>query len=189
MPPPGVGRLPMRTFTSLCVLAISGVWAWADGNSSLASANASASIWPPITLTKTHDLWFGEVILEPGYAGRKIEHNAAKGGGTREPDGPGMLSVQNRYERWHNAEFEITGAPYAGFSLVLPHYNSVFITNTSTGSVIPIQLGVPQFDAYMPNAIGLDGKTKIWVGGIVLLPVDPVPGYYSGQFQITVAYN
>lgn len=178
----------MRIPTSLCVLALCG-WALADGNQSLASANAGVIIWPPITLVKSQDLWFGEIILDSAFSGGPIEQNAAKGGGTREPDVPGLLSVQKRYDRWHNAEFEVTGAPGSGFSLVLPQYNTVFITNPSTGAAIPIQLGVPEFDAYVPNAIGLTGRTRIWVGGKLILPATPPPGYYSGQFLITVAYN
>lgn len=178
----------MRLITSLCILAISG-WALADGNQSLASASAGVTLWPPITLTKNQDLWFGEVILDSAFGGGTIEQNAAKGGGTREPDIPGLLSVQKLYDRWHNAEFEVTGSPCAGFSLVLPQYNTVSITNTSTGAVIPILLGVPEFDAYVPSSIGLTGRTRIWVGGKLVLPASPPPGYYSGQFHITVAYN
>ncbi len=179
----------MRILASLIALSAATGWAWADGNQSFTSANASVSLWPPITLTKCQDLWFGEVILDTGFTGGQIEQNAAKGGGTREPDTQGIQTVQKHYNRWNNAEFEVSGNPRAGFSVVLPQYNSVFITNTSTGAVIPIQLGVPEFDTYAPSSIGATGKTKIWVGGKLTLPTTPTPGYYHGQFSVTVAYN
>lgn len=180
----------MRKFISLIVLPMaSGGWAGANGNFASASATASVSVLPPIAVTKVQDLWFGEVIVEPGLPGRVIEQNAGKGGGTREADAPGVQTVVKRYGSWRNAEFEITGQPYASFSLDLPAYRTVYIQGTSGGSPIPMALSVPEFDAYRPSSIGQDGRTRIWIGGKLVLPAAPTAGYYQGQFSITVAYQ
>jgi hypothetical protein len=178
----------MRTTFSLLALTLATSAAWADGNQSIAVADAAATIVPPIVLTKTQDLWFGQVVVDPGGFGRVITQTAGSGGGNRAADSRGVHTIGSGTHRWHNAEFEVTGQPDLTFSLDIQR-NSLNIRCAAQGRTIPMVLNVPYLDAYRRNAIGPDGKTKVSIGGTLLLPSTPAPGTYQGQFQMTVAYN
>ena len=163
-------------------------WAWAGGNQSSAGAVTAVKIVRPIALRKTQDLWFGALLVDPGAADRKIKQHAGIGGGTREPDPPGVTQVALGSEHWRNAEFEIQGEPEASFYVTLPA-GAVQIPNTTgAGPGLTLYLDVPKFNYYVDNSIGTDGKTTMWIGGQLNLTENPSPGHYRAQFPVTVTY-
>lgn len=172
----------MRTLPSLLLLsALCPIGAWAGGNASSASALASISIVRPIVLTNLQDLYFGALLVEPNSPGGTIEQNAASGGGTRVTDPAGITQVALSTDHWHNAEFEIQGEPGANFSVYLPKGT---LQITANGASLP----VTGLNYYTDSAIATSGSTRMWIGGRLVLPVNPAPGHYSALFPVTVAY-
>ena len=164
-------------------------WLWANGNQSATKADTRVVIYRPITLTKNQNLWFGALLVDPGPGGRKVIQNAADGGGTRQPDPVGVIQIAKGYDLWHNAEFEIGGEPNASFSVDMPKNGIQLMNTTVSGPGLTLFLDVPKFNYYTDNAIGTDGKTKMWIGGRLNLPESPTPGYYQASINVTVAYN
>jgi len=187
---PAFPDIPMRRLACLLLLqTLAGGGLWANGNRSVASAGTRVTIRRPIILAKCQNLWFGALIVEPGNSGRKVIQNAADGGGTRQPDPAGVIQIAQGYDRWHNAEFEISGEPNASFSVDMPKHGIQLPNTTASGPGLTLYLDVPKFNYYTDNAIGPDGKTKMWIGGRLDLPENPTPGYYRADIQVTVAYN
>lgn len=177
-------RLRTLIAIAVCVPAV-----WADGNNDKAHGATRATILPPIKIKKIQDLWFGEIILNGAnmMVDTFIEQDADKTGGTRSADLPSFLTVVKRFEKWHNAKFEITGNKDTAFTCVIPQ-PVVTLRNTTGGTAI-LCLDQTRFNSYMGGA-ALDGsgKATIWVGGKLTLSGTQNPGLYSADFEVGVAY-
>lgn len=183
----------MRTLSLalLAFLASASPPAIADANSASATVSSTVFIAPPIKIEQRRTLWFGEVVVEAGLADRTIEQWADRLGGTRAPDAPGVNTVVMNYEPWHNAELRITGLPGACYSLCMPGDGFIQLESQSGGGAgnPSVELRVDEYNQYRTSRIDDAGQATVYVGGRLKLGSNPTPGFYHGQFLVTVAYN
>lgn len=163
-----------RTITLVAASVLFAAAAQAQFDTDTATANAGANIVAPISIDKTADLHFGDVV--PSGASGTVELTP---GGTRSAtdvtlgNGAGV-SV---------ASFDVAGDPDGTFAITLPVSST--ITNGSENMTI---------DGYtsLPAAIGtLDGTgaATIAVGATLQVGANQASGSYTGTFDVTVAYN
>lgn len=180
----------MRTMISLFfTLLVAASPALANGNTNSATAKTSAFIAPPIKIMKIQDLWFGELILNDAdmVVDTFIEQEADKSGGTRSADQPSFLTVIKKFERWHNARFEVTGLADTAYTFVIPQ-PKVLLYNTNNQTAT-LYLDSTRFNTYLGgSALDAEGKATIWVGGRLNLTGKQAPGLYSADFEVCVAY-
>lgn len=178
-----------QLISSAIVMAVLSTAAWADGNTDSAKADTRATIFPPIKITKIQDLWFGEIILNNAnmVVDTFIEQEADKNGGTRSADQPSFMTVIKRFEKWHNAKFEVTGNKDTAFTFVIPQ--PVVTLLNSTGDTATLCLDQNRFNSHLGGtALDGSGKATIWVGGKLTLSGQQNPGLYSADFEVLVAY-
>jgi hypothetical protein len=153
----------------------------AGGGRATAHAPATVTLVRPISIAMGQDLWFGNLIVEANLGTQQIIQRAADGGGDRQADPPGITQVTRSSALWHNARFEVKGEPGLGFSIVMPNHPIVILNG---GIPMKVSLNYYSSDTYI-NPVG----NSIWVGGRLELPNNPQFGRYSGDFEVTVAYN
>lgn len=132
---PPLREASMRKLPRICLVIFLPAFmpAFGDGNQASATINTCVKIAPPIKIERRRDLWFGEVVVEAGLAGRVIEQFADRSGGTRAPDAPGVRTIVLNYEPWHNAEILVSGQPGACYSLTMPGNGVVQLLSQSGG--------------------------------------------------------
>lgn len=141
-----------------------------------ATANASATIVTPITITKDVDLNFG-AIVPSGSAGTVIvgnDNSISKTGGVT------LISQLGTHSA---AAFTVNGAANASFYVTLP--NNVTLTKTSSTETMTVS-------NFYHNATGtLDGtgEEAFNVGATLAVAALQPEGLYEGTFDVTVAYN
>lgn len=166
----------------LGLLVLSGLGAIAAGTSSTASAPVRVSLVRPITIRKAQDLWFGCLLVDAGSGQLQIVQTAADGGGTRKPDPAGVTQLLQNAEPWHNAMFEVGGQSEAAFSVAMPGHPIVIHGPAQETMLVRLN--------YYCSGTMIDPQgTAIWVGGRLDIPENPRPGHYSGDFEVTVAYQ
>jgi len=173
----------MRTLATLVAVWIAaGGWAMAKGTKATAQAPVSVTLIKPISLRKCQDLWFGDLLVEANSGALQIVQTAGDGGGNRKPDPPGITQIAQASALWHNAKFEVGGEGGAGFGVAVSNH-PITIQNPLHESML-VRLNYFCSD----TTIDPQGST-IWVGGRLEMPNNPQPGRYSGEFEVTVAYN
>jgi hypothetical protein len=148
-----------------------------------ASANAHAKIITTITLTKTVDLDFGNLAVT-SVAGTVLLTAADPPtrtitGGVTLPVVTGTVTA---------AEFDVTGANNATYSITLPA--SVVITN----DLSPATMLVDTFTSDQPANVGTlsgSGTSTFLVGATCHVSAMQDPGDYNAvtDFDVTVNYN
>jgi len=154
----------------------------AAGTSGTATAPAKVNLIRPITLRRAQDLWFGCLVIDPNSGQLQIVQTAADGGGTRKPDPPGVSQLLTSARPWHNARFEVGGQSEAGFTVTMPGYPIVI---HGPG----LQTMLVRLNYYCSDTMIDPQGSSIWVGGKLDIPENPRPGHYSGDFEVTVAYQ
>jgi len=141
-----------------------------------ATANASATIVPAITISKTADLQFGLIVAGPG--GTVLIGTDS----SRSVNGPAGLT--NASFPVSAASFTVSGQANLAFSISLP--TSATLTGPSSASMT--------VNAFSSNpsgsgTIGSGGTLAFAVGGTLTVGAAQTPGAYTGTFTVTVNYQ
>jgi hypothetical protein len=150
--------------------------------SASATAQGSATIIQPITISKTSDLGFG-TIVKPTSGTNTITVSAF--GASRTISGGGNAAAVNG-DGVSSAGFLVLGDSGQHFSIsVPPSFNMTSGTNT---------LQVTTSNPLGPTGVligspGQTGAFTLGVGGSFVLTSATGSGAYTGNFVVTVAYN
>ena len=141
------------------------------------SANATATIITPISITNSTDLRFGNVAANPTLTGTVVITPAglrSAGGGATLPVITGTFGV---------ATFTVTGEGTSTYAITLP--GTVTLTGTPGGTMT-----VDNF-ASTPSGTGTlaAGTQNVTVGGTLNVGAAQAAGSYTGTFSVTVNYN
>jgi Domain of unknown function (DUF4402) len=160
-------------------LAITGLtfgsYAFAQSNSASTSANSTARVVTPISIAKTADMNFGDVVAG-GSAGTVVLTT----GGVRSATGGATLGNAGATAA---AAFNVTGQGSATYSITLP----VSTTVTSGGNTMTV-------DTFASNPAGTGtlsggGSQALAVGATLNLAASQTSGTYTGTFNLSVTYN
>jgi hypothetical protein len=138
------------------------------------TANASAVILTPISITKNTDLSFGDVYPDSAASGT-VTVDAA---GARTTGGAATLGATPGAA----AQFTVSGQASAAYTITLP---AAAVTLTSGANSMTI-------DTFATDGTGnLDGTGNevINVGATLNVSAGQAAGTYSGTFDVTVNYN
>ena len=163
------------TLSAAATLMVAGSLSAAQ-NSATTSANATARIISPITLTKVTDLNFGDVVPS-GVAGTVTVTPAAlrtSAGGASLGNGAAVTA----------ASFTVGGQGSATYTITLP---AAAVTLTSGANTMTV-------DTFTSNpsgtgALSAGGSQTLNVGANLNVGISQATGTYSGSFSVTVAYN
>jgi hypothetical protein len=142
-----------------------------------ATANATATIITPISITSSTDLRFGNVAASPTLAGTVLITPAGvrtAGGGATLPAVTGTFGV---------ATFTVNGEGTSTYAITLP--GTTTLTGTPSGTMT-----VDNFSS-TPSVTGTlaGGTQNITVGGTLNVGAAQAAGSYTGTFSVTVNYN
>jgi hypothetical protein len=142
-----------------------------------ASANATATIIAPISITNTADLAFGNVAVSAITAGTVVLTPA---GGRSATGGVTLPAVTGTFTA---AAFTVNGSGTSTYSITLPA--SATLTGTPSGTMT-----VDTFTSTPSGTGALTGGTQnITVGGTLNVGAAQAAGSYTGSFNVTVNYN
>ena len=162
------------TLTALAALAMASTLSAAQ-NSANTTANATARIITPISIAKTADLNFGDVVSS-GVAGTvavDVAGARTSAGGASLGNGTGVTA----------AAFTVSGQGSATYAITLPA--SAVITSGPNNMTV---------NGFVSNPAGTGtlsagGSQALAVGGTLQVGVAQATGSYTGTFSVTVAYN
>ena len=160
--------------SSVVALAVASAGVFGSAHAATGTANASAVILTPISITKNVDLAFGDVYPDAAAAGT-VTVDAA---GTRSAGGAAALGATAGAA----AQFAVSGEASAAYTITLP---AAAVTLTSGADTMTV-------DAFSTDGTGtLDGtgNENINVGATLNVGVNQPAGTYSGTFDVTVNYN
>jgi hypothetical protein len=143
------------------------------GQGATATANASATIITPLSITKTLDLSFGNISVG-ALAGGTIALTAANARTATGTCSFQLLPVSTV------ATFDITGAPGANLLVTLPASSTI-----SNGAVT---MTIDNYAHDAPATI-VGGALTFHVGGILNVNAAQAIGAYTGTFDVTINYN
>lgn len=151
-----------------------------NANTATATANATANILRGITLTKTEDLNFGQIV--PNGGGIVTVSTA----GVRTTADTAML-IPESYDQPHAAAFSVAGDGGHSFSIALPASTTI-----SNGSA---SMNVDNFTSSLGGSSTLSGSLNgpgtqtFTVGADLHVAADQAYGAYTGTFNVTVTYQ
>ena len=147
------------------------------GYAAQATANATAEVMTPISISKTADLRFGKFSALTG--GTIVMSDA----GSRSATGAVVLSST---DAGGAASFSVSGDPNATYAITLPASTTITHTvdNTKTMTV----------DTFTSNPSGTGtlsagGSQAISVGATLTVGNAQTVGSYTGTFDVSVEYN
>ena len=141
------------------------------------------TIIKPITITKVRDLVFGSIVSsstnDVDVVATAVENTvvSTEGFGVNEGN---PLSVTG--DPRTSAQFDITGDANKTFSII----HDATVTMAGLGASMTVTLSKNLNDS--GNALSL-GAATLYMGGSFTIPADQTEGLYSGQFDVTVAYE
>ena len=141
-----------------------------------ATANATAFIAAPITITKVTDLQFGGYIS--GIGGTVTISTV----GARTSSGP--IPLSNTLYPVGVASFTLTGAPNYVYTITLP---GPTVLAGAGGSNMNVTTFVSNPSA--TGTLSAGGTSTLTVGGTLTLSGNQTPGTYTGTFAVTVSYQ
>jgi hypothetical protein len=150
----------------------------AAGNTATATANANARIISPITIAKTTDLNFGDVIA--GTGGTVVVDSAS----VRTSTGGVALGSATGVSA---AAFNVTGATNATYTIQLPT-TAVTLNGPVAGNTMTVT-NFTSNPALTAGALGATGAQALLVGGTLNVASAQPIGAYTGTFSVTVTYN
>ena len=161
-------------FFALAIVMIAfSVSTFAQGVS--ATANASATIITPLTITKTADMNFGNIAV--GIIGGTVVLTPA---GARSATGD--VSFQS-IPAGAAAAFNVTGSAGLTYSITLP---TLPVPITSGGNTMNLTLFTS--NPASPGTL-VGGPNPLTVGATLTVGASQAVGAYTGSFSVTVAYN
>jgi hypothetical protein len=139
-------------------------------------AFSSAQITNPIQIDNDNNMSFGNI--SPGSESGKIQ---VYPNGNRIATG-GASIVKTECENGA-ASFKITGAPNTAYCISLPGMTKLSSNNN--------EMMVSEFTSNQSAGATLNsnGESVIQIGASLDINPNQAPGYYSGNFDIIVAYN
>jgi Domain of unknown function (DUF4402) len=146
----------------------------AQQNSDTASATASVAIMPAISITKTVDLNFGDVVQGAGTVVLATDGSRVATGSTELGNVDGAAA----------ASFDITGDVDGTYSIGLP---LSAITLTGPGTDMTVDSFVSDHLAGTGTLTG--GADTLLVGATLHVGATQTSGAYSGSFDVTVTYD
>jgi hypothetical protein len=145
-------------------------------NSASTTASAGARIITPISITKTTDLNFGDVVAGSSAGSVVLTTAAARSstGGTTLGNGTGVAA----------AAFTVAGQASSTYAITLPA-STVSITSGANSMTV---------DNFTSNPAGTGtlstgGSQALAVGGTLNVGASQATGSYTGTFTVTVNYN
>ncbi|MCA3256143.1 MAG: DUF4402 domain-containing protein [Alphaproteobacteria bacterium] len=172
------GRFTLRALAVLALAAGLATPAMAQ-SSATASASATTRIITPITLTKTADLAFGNVVRPSTGSGTVT---IGSGADTIAVTGTGAAAASGTTSR---AKFTVGGEGGQTFSITVP----ASVTMTSGGNNLVVTLSSAAATGTISGSLGTPGTATVNVGGSFPITNTTVSGNYTGNFNVTVAYN
>ena len=160
-------------------LAIAGLtlgsYAFAQSNSASTSANSTARVVTPISIAKTADMNFGDVV-----AGGSAGTVALTPAGVRSATGGATLGNAGGVAA---AAFTVSGQGSATYAITLPASTTV----TSGGNSMTV-------DTFASNpsgtgALSAGGSQALTCGATLNVGASQASGTYTGTFNVTVTYN
>jgi hypothetical protein len=148
--------------------------AFAQVNTSTATAAGSATIIQPITITKNTDLAFGRIVRPASGTDTVTIANTADTVGT----GGTAVALTSTTSR---AKFTIAGESGLTATLTVPA--SFALTNGANSLTVTLSP-----DQTSPLTLGAT-STTLYVGGSFPVTSTTVSGGYTGSFNVTVAYQ
>jgi hypothetical protein len=181
--------LVMAGIVALAAMASSDAYAQASDQ---ATASANAVIAKPITITTTANLDFGTIV--PNSAGDlTVVVDTAD---TTPPTLGGVVDGAWIGGTISSAAFDVTGRPNASYGITLPA--SATITGGATGATMTVDTfndsfggtnAVPASSTLVVGATPGLGEDSFTVGATLTVPAAQAADTYTGNFNVTVAYN
>lgn len=164
----------------LAVVAMVGITGSAMAQTS-ATANASATISVPISITKSADLSFGTLS-----GGATSGTCVIATDGTRSKTG-GVTLLGSTGQ---NAVYSVAGLVGQGFTITLPSSAVNISDGTHTMSIdnFVARIGEETTDG-TSSTIPAAGSAAVKVGATLNVAANQANGYYTGTFSVSVAYN
>lgn len=143
-----------------------------------ATANATATIVTPISITKTTDMNFGNVAVQSSTAGTVVlapDNSRAQTGGVTLPATAGTVSA---------AIFTVNGEGSYTYTITLP--SSITITNSSINMTINTFTSTPSGTGTLST-----GSQTLKVGATLNVAAGQTAGTYATAtpFNVTINYN
>jgi len=169
---------------AICSALLLGTAQFASAQKSVSSsAFGRADIVAGLTITKSHDLLFGQIVADS--VGGIVTIGTT---GARSTTGPALIAQSGvQYSTFHQASFAITGTAGFVYTIGLP---SLPVTLTGSGTGSPT-MTIQDFTS-SPETTGtldLTGASTLNVGAALTVGVNQAAGGYSGSFNVTVAYQ
>ena len=171
-------KLHLSLTALVAAIAFSATPALAQASAS-ASANATTRIIQAISITKTADMAFGNVVKPSTGNGT---YTIGNGADTVAASGTGAAAASGTTSR---AKFTVTGEGAQTFAITVP----ATMTMTSGANNVTVNLTTAAATGTLSGALGASGTATVNVGGNFTIPSTQASGNYSGSFNVTVAYN
>jgi len=163
------------------VAASSGVWAQ---SSATGTANATATVVRPITISSSVDLAFGNVV--PGAAVGTLTLTAASS--TVATAAGGVTQPGTQVGTVTAAKFDVAGEGSLTYSITLPAAAAT-ISDTASHNMTVDTWTSDIASGTLSGSLGSAGTQSFYVGGKLHVGANQAAGNYTGTFSVTVAYN
>ena len=163
----------------VAALAVAAESAYAQSAS--VTTTGTATVVSPLTLTKSTDLAFGNIV-RPSSGSNTITIDSASGNRTLLGGGNGALASSTSTR----ASYSVQGEGGQSFSITIPP--SLSLTRSGGTETLPVTLSASTSGA-LSGAVGDAGVASFGVGGSLQLDSTAVSGNYSGTFNVTIGYN
>lgn len=156
-----------------------------------ADADATAKIRTSLTIVKDSgntigitggNLSFGTII--PNGDGGLVTINPTKSLATCRT--ATLTTVSSTTYGW--ASFLVTGSPSASFAITKPAEDTVIIYSAGNVNSMPVNFWKCN-DTDLIMALDIDGKASFKIGATLEVGADQPDGFYTGEFNVSVAYN
>lgn len=137
-----------------------------------ATAVATATVLPPLTVSKVQDLSFGAFAATASVGAVTVTPQGAQSGNNVQQTGGSPAA----------AHFTVSGVGNRAFQVSLPGDQSVTLSSESG------QMTIENFTLQAPSALS-DGTADISVGGTLKVSANQPPGTYVGRFTLIVEYE
>ena len=175
-------RIARRVLVVFGLVAVSS-GAWAQ-SSATGTANATATVVRPITISSSVDLAFGNVV--PGATAGTLTLTAASS--TAATAGGGVTQPGTQVGTVTAAKFDVAGEGGLTYSITLP--SSAATINGPSAATMTVDTFTSDIaSGTLSGALGAAGSQSFYVGGKLHVGANQAAGNYTGTFSVTVAYN